>query len=388
MALRRITADDALACWGGFDTLIDARSESEYALDHLPGAVNWPSLNDAEREQVGTEYKQVSPFDARKRGAALVARNIAAHVERELGDKTRDWRPLVYCWRGGQRSGALATVLDHIGFPVHVLEGGYREFRRAVREQLDALPAGLSLVAICGRTGSGKSRLLHALAGAGAQVLDLEDLACHRGSVLGPLPGRPQPSQKAFETQVWHALRGFDAARPVFVESESRTIGRLRVPEALLLRLRASACVQLQMPLAARVAFLLEDYAHFVDDVGSFCHRLDALREVCGAGTVTQWQHQAQQGRLADVVQALLTLHYDPIYTRSMQRNFANLESAVIVDLTDGQPATLAAAAVQLMARTAAQSVTQPATSLPQSAGASAHVQPAVAREVGPGGEA
>ncbi len=349
MALRRITADDALTRWAEFDTLIDARSESEFALDHLPGAVNWPSLNDAERELVGTEYKQISPFDARKRGAVLVARNIAAHVERELALTTRNWRPLVYCWRGGQRSGALATVLDHIGFQVQVLEGGYREFRRAVIGQLDTLPAGLALVAVCGRTGSGKSRLLHALADAGAQVLDLEALACHRGSVLGLLPDRPQPSQKAFETQVWHALRAFDPARPVFVESESRTIGRLRVPEALLLQLRGSACVQLQMPLMARVAFLLEDYVHFVRDVESFCQRLEALREVRGTEVVQAWQAQARDGRSADVVLELLTQHYDPIYTRSMQRNFAQFGVAPVLEVADGQAATLAAAALKLI---------------------------------------
>jgi len=349
MALQRVTATDVLAEWGQFDTIIDARSESEFALDHLPGAVNWPSLNDAERVLVGTEYKQVSPFEARKRGAALVARNIAGHVEREMALMTRDWRPLVYCWRGGQRSGALATVLDHIGWQVRVLEGGYRAFRGAVRHQLDKLPASLTLVAVCGRTGSGKSRLLQALHRAGAQVLDLEDLACHRGSVLGPLPGRPQPSQKAFETQVWHALRGFDPARPVFVESESRTIGRLRVPEALLQHLRGSACVQLQMPLPARVTFLLEDYAHFVHDLDSFCQRLDALREVCGTETVDRWKVEARCGQLAGVVQALLTEHYDPVYTRSMQRNFVQISAAPVLEVTDGQPATLAAAAERLM---------------------------------------
>ena len=349
MALQRITAADALAHWAGFDAIIDARSEGEFALDHLPGALNWPSLNDAERVLVGTEYKQISAFDARKRGAVLVARNIAGHVERELAHKTREWRPLVYCWRGGQRSGALATVLDQIGFKVQVLEGGYREFRRAVREQLDTLPAALTLVAVCGRTGSGKSRLLQSLGRAGAQVLDLEDLACHRGSVLGPLPGLPQPSQKAFETQVWHRLRGFDPARPVFAESESRTIGRLRVPEALLLRLRGAACVQLQMPLPARVAFLLEDYAHFVHDVESFCQRLGALREVCGAETVDRWQAQARHGDIAAVVEALLTQHYDPIYTRSMQRNFSQLAAAPILEVADGQADTLAAAAGRLV---------------------------------------
>jgi tRNA 2-selenouridine synthase len=348
MSLKRITATQAIQRLTEFDTVIDARSESEFAEDRLPGAVNWTVLNDEERRLVGTEYSQLSPFDARKRGAVLVARNIARHVETQAMAHPRGWRPLVYCWRGGQRSGALALVLDQIGFTVHVLEGGYREFRRAVIAELETRPATLAWRVVCGRTGSAKSRLLQALAAAGEQVLDLEALACHRGSVLGPLPGQPQPSQKAFETQCWQALRGFDPARVVWAEGESRTIGRLRIPESLLLRLRAAPCVQVQMPLAARVAFLLQDYAHFVDDVESFCARLGALRDVRGAVVVEHWQAEARAGRVAAVVEELLTAHYDPIYLRSMQRNFAGFAAAVAVDLHDAAPATLAAAAAAL----------------------------------------
>ena len=348
MGLKRITAADAITRLAEFDAVVDVRSESEYAEDRLPGAVNWPVLNDDERRLVGTEYKQVSPFDARKRGAAMVARNIARHIEEQLAARPRSWRPLVYCWRGGQRSGALATVLDQIGFTVHVLEGGYREFRRAVLAELEALPGPLHLRVVCGRTGSAKSRLLQALAAAGAPVLDLEAMACHRGSVLGPLPGQPQPSQKAFETRLWQALRGLDPARSVYAEGESRTIGRLRIPEPLLLRLRAAPCVQVQMPLPARVAFLLDDYAHFVHDVDSFCERLAALREVRGAAVVERWQAQARAGQVAAVVEELLTLHYDPIYERSMQRNFAGFATAPTIELPDAAPATLAAAAAAL----------------------------------------
>ncbi len=350
MSLRRISAADAIARLAEFSAVIDARSESEFAEDRLPGALNWPSLNDAERAAVGTTYKQVSPFLARKQGAVLVARNIARHVEREVQPLERDWRPLVYCWRGGQRSGALASVLDQIGFAVHVLDGGYQAFRRAVVAELETLPAALQLQAVCGRTGSGKSRLLQALAAAGAQVLDLEALACHRGSVLGPLPGVPQPSQKGFETQVWRALRGFDPARPVFVEGESRTIGRLRVPERLLERLRAAPVLHIEMPVAARVALLLEDYAHFVHDADTFCQRLAALRELRGAATVERWQVQARAGDFGTVVHELLDQHYDPTYLRSMQRNFAGFAAARVLPLPDGAPATLAAAAAQLAA--------------------------------------
>ena len=352
MSTRRISAADAIARLGEFSTVIDARSESEYAEDRLPGAVNWPVLTDAERIVVGTEYKQLSPFTARKRGAMLVLRNIAAHIEREVLARERDWRPLVYCWRGGQRSGSLATVLGEIGFTVHVLEGGYREFRRQVLAELETRPATLQLQwrVLCGRTGSAKSRLLQALAAQGAQVLDLEGLACHRGSVLGPEPGRPQPSQKAFETAVWQALRAFSAERPVYLEGESRTIGRLRVPERLLEQLRAAPCLQVQMALPARVAFLLQDYAHFVVDVDSFCERLQALRELRGAAVVERWQAQAREGALAGVVEELLRQHYDPIYERSMQRNFIHFAQAVPVLLEDGQAPTLQAAAARLLA--------------------------------------
>jgi tRNA 2-selenouridine synthase len=350
MALRRITADSAIARLSDFHTIIDARSESEFAEDSLPGAVNWPTLTDEQRHLIGTEYKQVSPFDARKRGAAMAARNIAQHVEQRAMDKPRDWQPLVYCWRGGQRSGALSMVLDQIGFTVHVLEGGYREFRRAVLADLDIAPA-LNFTVLCGRTGSAKSRLLQALGTQGAQVLDLEGIACHRGSVLGLVPGFPQPSQKAFETQVWQALCSFDATRPVFVEGESRTIGRLRLPEKLLTAMRASRCIRVELPIEERVRMLMEDYAHFVTDIDAFCERLNALRDLRSGAVVEQWQQQARSGDVATVVQELLTLHYDPVYERSMQRNFANFTHMPVLALPDASALALNAAARQLVAQ-------------------------------------
>jgi tRNA 2-selenouridine synthase len=359
VSARRITATELLprlhaGAPDAFDTLVDARSPAEFADDHLPGALNWPVLDDEERRLVGTEYVQVSPFAARKRGAALVARNIARHLEQQVMARERGWRPLVYCWRGGQRSGAFATVLDQIGFQVHVLDGGYREFRRAVIAELQTLPRRLSLQVLVGRTGSAKTRLLHALARAGAQVLDLEALAAHRGSVLGPEPGQPQPSQKAFETALWRALHGLDPSRPVYTEGESRLIGRLRVPEPLLEQLRAAPCTELRVPLAARVQFLLRDYAHFVADTEAFCTRLAALRELRGAKVVERWQQLARAGDHALVVTELLEQHYDPVYQRSMARHFAQFGQAQVLALPDADDATLDAAARALAAGPAA----------------------------------
>jgi tRNA 2-selenouridine synthase len=340
MPLVSITAAEAIQRLDSFDTLIDARSESEYAEDRMPGAVNWPTLTDEERKLVGTEYKQISPFTARKRGAAIAARNIAAHIEREVMDKPKDWQPLVYCWRGGQRSGSMALVLSQIGFRVHVLEGGYREYRRAVTADLGQLPARFEYRVLCGKTGSGKSRLLAALQRRGAQVLDLETLANHRGSVLGLVPGSPQPGQKQFDSRVWDALRHFDSSRVVWVESESKKVGELRVPEALIERMRAAPCVRIELPLDERVKLLMEDYDFFVRDVPAFCERLDALRALRGNEVINGWQEAARAGRIEDVVRELLVKHYDPVYLHSMQRNFAGFGAAPEVAAADGAHVT------------------------------------------------
>ena len=328
MSVRPIAAAEAIERLADFDAVIDARSENEYAEDHLPGAVNWPSLDNAERHEVGTMYKQVSPFEARKRGASLVAANISRHIAREVMDKPKGWKPLVYCWRGGQRSGALSLVLGQIGFQVHIVEGGYKAFRAALLAQLPELVARLQYRVVCGPTGSGKTRLLQALEAAGAQVLDLEGLASHRSSVLGFIPGQPQPTQKRFDTFVWEKLRGFDPARPVYVESESRKVGNVTVPEPLIHAMRASDCLRLDLPDDERVQLLLEDYDFFSRDPALFCERLDALVQLRGREQVQAWQAQVRAGNIEPVVRELLVKHYDPGYSSSTRRNFVKFEEA------------------------------------------------------------
>lgn len=329
-----------------FDEIIDARSPGEFAEDHIPGAVNLPVLDDAERERVGTLYKQVSSFEAKKVGAALVSRNIARHLETRFADKPKSYRPLVYCWRGGSRSGAMTHILQKIGFAAMQLDGGYKAYRRHVVAELECLPARLSYRVVCGPTGSGKSRLLQALAGEGAQVLDLEALAAHRGSLLGALPEQPQPTQKSFESAVWFALARFNPQRPVFVESESKKIGALRVPDALIAAMRASPCIRLEVPLAARVRLLTEDYAHFLHDPAIINSRLAHLVSLRGRETVAAWQALASLQAWDDLVAALLEQHYDPAYGKSLSSNYAPTPADRTFSTTD-----LSRRGLQLLAR-------------------------------------
>ena len=336
---------------GNFDAVIDARTPSEYAEDHIPGALSAPVLDDAQRAEVGTLYKQVSPFDAKKLGAALVAKNVALHVEKHFAAKPKNWRPIVYCWRGGKRSGAMAHILREIGWDAATLEGGYKSYRRWVVSSLAEIPARVSFAVIHGPTGSGKSRLLRTLRQHGAQVLDLEALAAHRGSVLGDLPDRPQPAQKMFDSVLLKELRAFDPAQPVFVEGESKKIGQLHVPEILIERMRSSACVRLETTLETRVALLLDEYRHFLEGSGGLAAQLDCLTALHGRERIAEWQALAARGAWPDLVARLLVEHYDPAYRKSSERNFARLPQATVVRLESPAEASFAKISMQLIGR-------------------------------------
>ena len=351
MSLTKIPAADVLNRLSEFSDVIDARSEGEFAEDHLPGAINWPSLNNEERKLVGTEYKQISAFDAKKRGAALVAKNIARHLERDVIHKPRDWQPLVYCWRGGKRSGSLALILDQIGFNVTLVDGGYKAFRAALVADLPPLAAQFDYRVVCGTTGSGKTRLLQALAAQGAQVLDLEALANHRSSVLGVIPGLPQPTQKAYDSLIWAALKSFDASRPVYIESESKKVGNVAIPEGLITAMRAAPCLQLDLSENERVALLLEDYDFFVKDIEFFCDRLGALTQARGKDVVTDWQTRSRSGDVASVVRELLVNHYDPVYLQSMKRNFAQYGASTRIAPANRSLQAMKVLASELLAR-------------------------------------
>lgn len=329
--------------------IIDARSEGEYAEDFIPGAINHPVLNNEERARVGTLNKVESPFAAKRMGAALVSRNIANMLEQHFADKPRDWAPLVYCWRGGKRSRSLTVVLREIGFKAAQLEGGYKAYRARVAAELTELPRKFRYVTICGCTGTGKTALLLALREAGAQVVDLEGLANHKGSLLGGHVTTRQPTQKRFDSLLWAALRSLDPARPVFVESESKKIGLVQMPDAMREQMAAGECVWLEVPVKARVGHLRSEYEHFVADPALLMQKLAPLKALRGGDMLARWQALCEAGNIDAVVESLLLEHYDPLYTSAIRRNYAKLPAARQLGLSQLDAATLANAAQTLV---------------------------------------
>jgi tRNA 2-selenouridine synthase len=308
--------------FSAFDEIIDVRSPAEFAEDHIPGSINCPVLDNEQRIEVGTLYKQVSPFEAKKIGAAYVAENIARHLRQKFLDRPKTWRPLIVCWRGGQRSGSMNFIFRRVGWDAQQLENGYKIYRKMVVDTLAELPRQLKLKVICGATGSGKSRILQALGQLDEQVLDLEELACHKGSVLGVLPDSPQPSQKMFDSKLLVALRGFDLTRPVFVEAESRKIGSIHLPDALIETMRCAECVNIEAGLNARIEFLLRDYDYFLTAPDWLNSRLEALRNLQSRETIARWHEYVNNKQWRELVSELLEQHYDPLYNRSQNRNY------------------------------------------------------------------
>ena len=343
------------------DTIIDVRSPAEYAEDHVPGAINLPVLDNEERAEVGTIYKQVSPFRARKIGAAKVFRNASHHIETTLADKEGGWRPLVYCWRGGQRSGSFAWMLKEIGWRSEVINGGYRTFRRLVVKALYDDPLPLHVVRLGGYTGTAKTELLPLIEAAGGQVVDLEGLAKHRGSVLGAW-NEPQPSQKAFETKLAVALGSLDPARPVLVEAESSKIGQLTLPPSLWAAMKDAPIIELSAPMEARAAYLAHAYADILADGDALRAKLAPLRRVRGAAMLDAWDALHAGGDKVALCRSLAEDHYDPAYRRAQKgRPKVPVTELPLEDLSEATLMRAASKIAQIM-ETFEPSVTRPTT--------------------------
>ncbi len=327
----------------GFDDIIDVRAPAEFAEDHVPGAISLPVLSDDERARVGTIYKQVSPFTARKLGAALVARNAAAHLEGPLADKPGSWRPLVYCWRGGQRSGSFASILAQIGWRVETIAGGYKAWRGWWSRRSMAGRCGRRWWCWTGTRGRPRRRCC-GLAARGVQVIDLEGMANHRGSLFGAMG--PQPSQRTFEARLALALEGLDPARPVVVEAESSKVGECRVPPELWKAMVAAPRVALRVPRAARADYLARAYADLTADRARLVEVVGKLRLAHPREVIADWIALAEAGAFRALAEGLMERHYDPRYEKHRDRmgvplvevEAGGLGEAEIAPLVDGWP--------------------------------------------------
>ena len=304
-----------------YDMIIDVRSPAEFADDHIPGAMNMPVMSNDERAEIGTLYKQESAFIARKRGAAIAARNIASHIDSVLSDKPAGFTPLIHCWRGGQRSRAFAHICSEIGWSCYLLEGGYKYYRRAVLSGLENFPGDMTFIIISGRTGNAKTALLAELAAQGGQILDLEEAAAHRGSLLGALPNAPQPSQRLFESRVYQQLHGLSSEKPIFVESESSRIGEVQIPRDIWKKMGTASQITIETPRPARAAFLMAGYDHLMRDETTIRKLISGMGLRLGADRVAHWQSLLDGRDWTMLAMDILEHHYDPAYDRSLSKH-------------------------------------------------------------------
>lgn len=331
-----------------FDDVIDVRSPAEFAQDHIPGAINLPVLSDAQRAEIGTIYTKVSSFKARKIGAAMVARNAASHLEGALTERDGSWRPLVYCWRGGQRSGSFASILSQIGWRVDTISGGYQSYRRLIVDVLHNQPLPHRLVLIDGNTGTAKTEILARLATRGAQVVDLEGLACHRGSVFGAT-GKPQPAQKRFESALARRLTRIDPDRPTLLEAESSKIGDLLLPPSLWKAMQAAPRITVSAPVSARAAYLSAAYADLTHDEARLTTTLQKLIPFHGRDRVAIWSGMVMQKDFTALAQDLIIHHYDRRYAKSRSARAQASERSQI-DMRDLSDTSLNHAADEIQA--------------------------------------
>jgi tRNA 2-selenouridine synthase len=291
--------------------ILDVRAPAEYAQGHIPGALSLPLFSDEERARIGTMYKQVSPDKA-----VLLGLDFFGPKLRSLAEQAHRLAPgqevRLHCWRGGMRSGAVQWLLELAGLQVHLLDKGYKDYRHWVLAEL-AAPRRLQVLG--GATGSGKTAVLHALAARGAAVLDLEALAHHQGSAFGGLGQPPQPSQEQFENNLAAALAALPPDRPIWVEDESRTIGSVHLPAALYASMQAAPLVVLDVPRAARVAYLAADYGRH--DAGALASAVLRLRKRLG-GLVTK---EALGAIAEDDIPRMIELvldYYDKTYQHAL----------------------------------------------------------------------
>ncbi|MFH0710015.1 MAG: tRNA 2-selenouridine(34) synthase MnmH [Pseudomonadota bacterium] len=304
--MQTIPIETFLASFDKYDLIIDARSPNEYGESHIPHARNFYALSDEEHTQVGTIYKQVSPFEARLKGASFVCLNAARHIQELYPTYNPGSKIAIYCARGGMRSSSLGTIFSSIGYPIERVIGGYKSYRTFITGYLDNLPS-IHFLTLMGHTGCGKSDLLQEL----TNIIDLEKMAHHYGSVFGDVNGA-QPTQKEFQNRLVHAVLGLDLRQGAFVEAESKRIGKIMLPNSLYRQMDSGLRIEITAPLEQRVTRIMRMYDHM--DESFFMERMERISPYISrddkASSITAFLN----GDLPRVSEILLTQYYDKVY--------------------------------------------------------------------------
>jgi len=293
--------------------VIDVRSPGEFAQGHIPGAINIPLFDDAERAIVGTLYVKSGQDKAILKGLDIAVPKVGLYVN-SLKAICSTGLVLLYCWRGGMRSALLSEVLSKAGYEVAVLSGGYKAYRHFIRDGL-ARPA--KVVVLGGFTGSGKTEILKAIALQGEQVVDLEQLACHKGSVFGALGQSPQPTNEQFENNLYVQWDRLDLTRPVWLEDESRMIGTITLPDPVVEHLSNGVLIRAELDAAIRINRLVNEYAGF--DKPLLAGAINKISERLG-GTRMKEALRALENDRFEVVAAIILAYYDKAYLFSMTK--------------------------------------------------------------------
>ena len=304
-----------------FDTIIDVRSPLEFAEDHIVGAINCPVLSDLERQKVGTIYKKESSFKAKIIGSSLAAKNIAFHIQNNFIEKKGSWQPLIYCWRGGQRSKAFSIVLSEVGWRTNQLKGGYKEYRNQVINFLENIGPKLKITLISGKTGSAKTKILKSIENEGGQILDLEGLANHKGSLLGKIPDLIQPSQKFFESLIFNKIQNLNLKDKIYIEAESSKIGNIHIPKSIWKKMIKSPRIEISANIELRAKFLVSDYDYMCNDPTLINPIIKGLKNRLSKELFDEWTNLIDRKKWFDLTKSFLENHYDPSYSSNTIKN-------------------------------------------------------------------
>lgn len=295
--------------------VIDVRSPSEFVYGHIPCAISIPLFDDEERALVGTRYHNSGKDAGFMLGLEIAGPKLGGYVKKLHSVVPVHSPIIVYCWRGGMRSNSMAWLFSQAGYDVQVIKGGYKAFRSYIREEISTK---YEFTVIGGMTGSGKTEVLSRLKQLGHQVIDLEALACHKGSVFGHLGQQEQPNNEWFEILIWDELRKLDPSKPVFIEDESRSIGKVSLPEPFFMKLQHSPICVLQVDVSSRINRLVEDYGNFPCEV--LIDDIDKLKKYLGGEMHAKVVTAVMTGDLHSAVGMLLS-YYDKKYSESVVRH-------------------------------------------------------------------